>query len=54
MTSMLAKLKAAGIRVDGLRLNPDSTITYLPMTSGPWDDKEKEKIFAVLGLPERL
>jgi hypothetical protein len=53
MASMLSRLKAAACRVDGLRLNPDNTVTYLPMASGPWTDEEKEKVFAVLALPEK-
>lgn len=52
MASMLSRLKAAGCRLDGLRLNPDGTVTYLPMASGPWTAAEKQKVFAVLGLSE--
>ncbi|HLI23196.1 MAG TPA: hypothetical protein VKV32_18875 [Stellaceae bacterium] len=53
MASILSRLKAAGCRVDGLRLNPDNTVTYLPMGSGPWTAEEKQKVFAVLGLLEK-
>lgn len=53
MASILSRLKAAGCRVDGLRLNPDGTVTYLPMTSGAWSEQEKQQVFAVLGLPEK-
>lgn len=53
MATILGRLKAAGCRVDGLRLNPDGTVTYLPMTGGAWSDAEKQKVFAVLGLPEK-
>lgn len=53
MASILSRLKAAGCRVDGLRLNADGTVTYLPMSGGAWSDAEKQRVFAVLGLPER-
>jgi hypothetical protein len=53
MASILSRLKAAGCRVDGLRLNDDGTVSYLPMTQGPWTEAEKQKVFAVLGLPEK-
>jgi hypothetical protein len=54
MASILSRLKMANCRVDGLRLNPDNTVTYLPMTRGPWTEAEKKKVFAVLGLPEKV
>jgi len=53
MASILSRLKAAGCRLDGLRLNPDGTITYLAMTSGPWSEDEKQKVFAALGMVEK-
>lgn len=53
MASILSRLKAAGCRLDGLRLNPDGTVTYLPMASGPWTDDEKQKVFSLIGLREK-
>jgi hypothetical protein len=50
MPSMLAKLKAAGTRVDGLALGRDGGVSFIATGAGAWSESEKAAVHAALGI----
>ncbi|HVA15469.1 MAG TPA: hypothetical protein VNF99_19630 [Stellaceae bacterium] len=51
MSSILAKLKSAGARIDGLQLAPDGKVSFVATNAGgAWREDDKHAVRIALGL----